>query len=189
MVKLLLLKDTSANFDRGMFVLFCILQQTIPFVAVLSSWKAPVNSDPSLVVFVCVSLNHWHGFSTPEQAQGLSHRKVSVVLLSLHHHPSRCLLCMCVPCMHFYCTYVCTRIYVLMTSPPEGLHEFHYTCCTCLLCKWSFSSHSKKRHGFHLWKNRNISVSFCVANKLCSEHPLLFGILMLFGAPLKVWIF
>lgn len=32
-------------------------------------------------------LCHWCGLSIPEQAQGLSHRKVSVVLLSLHYHP------------------------------------------------------------------------------------------------------
>lgn len=82
--------------------------------------KPSLNTDPSPVLFVFMFSCHWCGFSTPEQAQGLSHRKVSVVLLSQHHH-SPCAFCVCA-CMHVY---VCahTDLYLAeSTIFPKALH-------------------------------------------------------------------
>lgn len=101
--------------------------------AAYPSSRAALNTDPSLVLCVYMSLCHWCGFSTPEQAQGLSHRKVSVVLLSLHHHPPFCPLCMCVHA----CVCAHTDLYVEESTNPWGfahlcMHEcaVHDTRCT-----------------------------------------------------------
>lgn len=90
--------------------------------AVLTSSKASLNTDPSLVLFVYMFLCHWCGFSTPEQAQGVSRRKVSVVLLPLHH--PMCLLCMCVHACICMCAHRISRIHY----PLKALHI--YICMT-----------------------------------------------------------
>lgn len=135
---------------------------------------------------MCVSLSHWHGFSTPEQAQGLSHRKVSVVLLSLHRHPS-CAFCVCA-CMH-YCMYVCTRVYTLMTSPsPEGLHMFAWVPLHMLHMLVGLFHHTHKSvEIFTCEKKSNISVSFVLLTSCAPSIRSCFGFWCCFGAPLKVW--
>lgn len=80
-----------------------------------------------------MSICHWCGFSTPEQAQGLSHRKVSVVLLPLHHHPPFA-FCICA-CMHVcVCAHKFREIHKLwrLCAFAWCMHEcpVHDTCCT-----------------------------------------------------------
>lgn len=82
-------------------------------------------------VCVYMSLCHWCGFSTPEQAQGFSHRKVSAVLLPQHYHPPLA-FCQCA-CMH-----VCVQVYKSRDSQTSRLCTFMHAwvstcwhCCTC----------------------------------------------------------
>lgn len=92
--------------------------------------RAALNTDPSLVLCVYVSLCHWCGFSTPEQAQGFSHRKVSVVLLS--SSSPMCLLCMCV---HAMC--MCAHRFIC-----RGIHKPLLRLCTFMYAWVCSSSHA-----------------------------------------------
>lgn len=95
--------------------------------------RAALNSGPSLVLCVYMCFCHWCGFSIPEQAQGLSHRKVSVVLLSLLYHPPT-------PShTHILCVCTCMPQYVRTQAQKER-------CSTQALRALHISLHERTGH-------------------------------------------
>lgn len=150
--------------------------------------RAALNSAPSLVLCVYMCLCHWCGFSIPEQAQGLSHRKVSVVLLSLHYHPP--------PPRHTHTPLVYGRACLSMcvhTFRKKDVAHNPSGLCT-FLNAWAGRSsarsweeliapHTRSRWRFPPWMWTNCERSHGAVDAVCFRWLLGFG----FWCGLTVW--